>query len=168
MALLNNAQPATRRRGAAQPPRSRAFFLELIINVVIFALCAVVVLQVFVEAKLSTDESAALTTLTLHAETLAETYKVFDGELDALMLFAASEEVRGELTDKGALVFYYNSALELSSADDARYRLVLSPSEPSVSDAQGSLVNAVEIAGYATDQELFRFETTQYQPQGGN
>jgi len=150
---------STGTRGTAQPPRSRAFFLELLLNMLIFALCAAVTMQVFAEGKLTTDEAAALTTLTLNAESLAETYKALDGDLDSLTLFHGGQEVTGELTGAGALVYYYDRDLELTTAENARNILVLSPV------ASGhDLVETIEITGYAGEDELFSFEVSRFQP----
>jgi hypothetical protein len=60
----------------APTSRSRAFFLELVVDIAIFAFCAVIALQVFVQARVSSDESAALTHLSLEAQQVAETFKV--------------------------------------------------------------------------------------------
>lgn len=147
-------------RGVNQTPRSRAFLLELLLNIIIFAVCALVALHVFVEGRRSIEESAALTQITLDAQSLAESYKVSTGEPLTLEL----EGARGVLGKDGSLTYYYNSALEYSGADEARYTLLLTTVE-----GVSSLVDVIEIAGYDTntDEMLLTFKVTRYQPQGG-
>ncbi|MDR1087745.1 MAG: hypothetical protein LBL23_00405 [Coriobacteriales bacterium] len=158
---LYTAERTQGRRGSARTPRSRAFFLELLLNMLMFAVCAVVALQVFAQGRIATDESAALTILTLDAETLAETYKTTTGELGTLASSLEDRDHAGELTGEGKLVYYYNNQLEPSSADDARYTLVLTP----VAGTDGP-VNTIAIAGYTDQRQLFGFEASQYQPRG--
>ena len=166
MALLSS-QHAPRSRGTTQPPRSRAFLLELLLNMLIFALCAVIALQVFVEGKLVTDESAALSRLTLDAQDLAGHYKVSSGDVSEL----ASSAVRGgqgELSGDATVTFYYDSSLEPSDAANARYRLVLAPTAFATQTASaGDRLSAITITGYTLEEELFSFEVVNYQSQGG-
>lgn len=170
MALLK-AQYTRRKRASDQPPRSRAFFLELLLNMLIFALCAAVTLQVYAQGKLVIDESAALGTLTLEARDLAGYYKVSNGDVKELV---GVLDGYGELVGN-TVVYYYNSAYELSSAEGAWYKLVLSPVEGS-----SGLVSTMEIRAYALrelfdyaqaavydrnieEKELFCFEVVNYQ-----
>lgn len=152
------------RRGAVNPPRSRAFFLELLINMLIFALCAVVALLVFVEGKVVTDESATLTRLSLDAETLAEEYKVYGVDPAELTLLNedALEIESAVVAEDGTLTYHYNHYLGLSHPQEATHTLVITP----VTSAN-ELVGVVEIAGYTGEEQLFSFEVTHYQPQGG-
>lgn len=149
-----------RRRGIVQPPRSRAFFLELLLSMLIFALCSTVILQIFVQSKLVTDESVALSALTIDARSVAETYKVRDGGLLEVADTALGVGFERELSEEGALVCYYDDDLEPVNDEDARYRLVLTPVE-SVS----TLVGVLEIAAYDGEKELFIFEVYHYQPE---
>ena len=144
--------------GAAQPPRSRAFFLELLLNMLIFALCAVVALQVFVEGKLISDDSAAYTRLTIDAESLAEEFKVSDGQLSSLSLPDREGVVEGD----GTLTFYYNRNLEPAGPEDAVYSIKLvQTSKP------GDLVNTVAVSGQRGDQEFLSFEVKLFKPAEG-
>ncbi len=159
---LQKIQRAPGTRGASQPPRSRAFFLELLLNMLIFALCAVVVVQVYAEGKLATDESAALTTLTLEAETLAETYKTTHGDLGVLAQSMSEREIPGEYSDKDTLAYYYDNDLKPSGAEDARYSLILTPST-----GASDLVHVIVIAAYDGEDQLFSIEVAQYLPEEG-
>ena len=161
MAALSQ-QTAPLRRGAQQPPRSRAFFLEFLLNILVFALCAAIVLQVFVEGRLVTTESSALSRLTMEAKDLAGYYKVTSGDVNELF----SNGVRGsfgELASDGSLTYYYDSDLQLTQAHDAKYWLVLTP----VAGANES-VSVIEISahqlGYAAEEELFSFQVVNYRP----
>jgi len=164
-------QSLSLRRGAYQPPRSRAFFLELLVNMLVFALCAVIALQVFVEGKLVTDESAALSSLTMEAKDLAGYYKVTNGDLRELVSNGARGGF-GELSSEGVLTYYYDATFQLTDVDNARYWLMLTP----VSGTQSSL-KAVEISAHrlspTAEETLFSFEVVNYnalppgQRQGG-
>jgi len=138
--------------------------LELLLNMFIFSLCAVIALQVFVEGKLVTDESAALSGLTMEAKDLAGYYKVSSGSLSDLAANGARGGF-GELNSEGVLTYYYDAKLQLTDARDARYWLVLTP----LSNTQGSL-KAVEISahsfGPAAEEVLFSFEVVNYQSLG--
>jgi hypothetical protein len=101
-----------------QAPRSRAFLLEMLLNMLIFALCAVVTLQLFAVAKTTIDQSHALTRLSIEAESLAESFKAVDGQVDAL------EELLGEdLGSDLVLTRYYDSELAPAAAEAAAYTL---------------------------------------------
>ena len=159
---LQRIQRPTAKRGAAQPPRTRAFLLEMLLNMLIFALCAVVALQIFVQGKIATNESEALTVLTLDAETLAETFKVSEGDLSTLTLASLDGETKGKLTAEGTLVFYYNHELRQTNADGAQYTLELAPKEEG-----DDRVNTIEIVGHSSDKEFFSFEVAQFKPKEG-
>ncbi|MDR2035613.1 MAG: hypothetical protein LBP91_02930 [Coriobacteriales bacterium] len=149
-----------RKRGTNQPPRSRAFFLEMLLNLLIFSLCAVVALQVYVQAKLVTDESNAITQLTSSAKDLAGHYKVSNGDLSTLLQTAHPGEL-GELSPDGVVTYYYDESFAPTVADNARYELVLTP----LSDS-GDEVRFIVITALAHGDQLFSFEVCNYQPQG--
>lgn len=159
---LKKIRRAPNKTGAAAPPRSRAFFLELLINMFIFMLCAVVALLVFLEAKTVTDEAATLTRLSLDAETIAEEYKVQGAEALETMLFEerAGESAQAGSEANGILTYYYDHELEFSSADEAAHSLVVSP----VSGTD-DLVSVVHISGYTNEEELFTYTVSYYQPE---
>jgi Tfp pilus assembly protein PilE len=180
------------RRSVSRSPRSRAFFLELLLNMFIFAVCAVVVLQVFAESQLTTSRSAATAQLSLDAEALAENFKAsggepgaqtyyYDSNLELLFVTAvaggedavAVEAVEGA-SDTGAakevsvapdvaVAPTPNTAEAADRAASAAYRLVLTPA-PSTTER----VSTVSITGYAGQTELFTFTVSAYEPpQGG-
>lgn len=159
MALLS-PQRVAQKRERYQAPHSRAFFLELLLNMLIFTLCAVVVLQVFVEGKRVTDESNALTHLTLEAKDLAGYYKVSDGEVGQLAS-TGERDGFGELSPDGTLTYYYDTSMSFTTAADARYRLVISPAA-----GENSLITAMQIAAFSGEEELFSITVAHYRSQG--
>ncbi|MCL2806895.1 MAG: hypothetical protein FWD27_01815 [Coriobacteriia bacterium] len=185
MALREKGKPLVRRT-ASQPPRSRAFLLELLLNMFVFSLCAAIALQIFVHGKLATDESAALSHLMLEAKDLAGHYKVSNGELGEL----AQNEDRAAyayLEDDGKLVYYYDKNLQLCESYDGRYRLELSlepnvasgtassaapgagssaitSATPSMGSSAGGSVTIIHIAAHAPDEELFSVKVAHYLP----
>ena len=164
MAALSK-QTAPRRRGASQPPRSRAFFLELLLNMLVFALCSVVALQVFAEAKMTTDRSAALSTLTIEAKELAGYYKVTSGDVGELVSSAVRGDF-GELTSNGALVYYYDRSYQLTEASSAYYWLELAPVLGMGGSAKGIEISAYQMGPPSGDSIdlLFNFTVVNYQP----
>jgi type II secretory pathway pseudopilin PulG len=137
-------------RAVTHPPQSRAFFFEMLLNMLIFALCAVVALQVFVEAKVSIDRSAALTQLTLQAESLAEAYKSTNGEISHLA------GVWGIKADGQPVTEYYDADLNPTVSANAKYSLVcmITKQEP---------ISIGTITAYEEGEELFSLEVKNYQ-----
>ena len=159
-ALIKQTVPL--RRGAQQPPRSRAFFLELLLNMLVFALCAVIALQVFAEGKMVTDKSAALSTLTTEAKDLAGHYKVTSGDVSELL----TNGVRGSfgtLDDAGVLTYYYDKSFQLTDARDARYWLVLAPVASTTESVSIIEISAHQF-GYSSEEILFSFTVVNYKP----
>jgi len=148
-------------RSTYQPPRSRAFFLELLLNMLIFALCAVIALQVFVEGKLVTDGSAALSGLTMEAKNLAGYYKVSSGDLSDLVSYGASE---GSLnrSSEGVLTYYYDANIQLTDASNAHYLLTLTPASSTQSSIKSIEISAIKL-NKGVEEHLFSFEVVNYQ-----
>jgi type II secretory pathway component PulJ len=57
---------------ARKTSTSRPLFLELVLDLLIFAVCAIICLQVFAQARQETDRSLALTQLGMEAQGGAE------------------------------------------------------------------------------------------------
>jgi Tfp pilus assembly protein PilE len=83
---------------AAKTSRSRAFFLELVLDIAIFALCAAVALQVFVESRMVSERSSALTHLSLQTQQIAEVFKA-TGNIGANDLYFDKDFVACEKED---------------------------------------------------------------------
>ena len=156
-------QSIAKRQGVAQPPRSRAFFLEVLLNILVFALCAAVAIQIFTAGQLAVSESNVLTTLALDGEALAESFKYSDGSLEELALFSADKVNTGQPTQQGEFVYYYSSSLEITQENNAQHCLVITP----VAE-EGSSVEVIEIAGYSGESQLFCFEVARYWPGEGS
>ena len=162
MPLQKVQRVTSARRGVIHPPRSRAFFLELLFNMLIFAFCASVALQMFAEGKQATDESAALITLSLEAKTLAESYKVSDGVHEDLFLYANGEKYTGDTAEDGTLIFRYAKDFSVAEAEYTHYCLIISKTTQ-VND----VVHSAEITAYAGEEELFSFTVMRYHsPEG--
>jgi len=131
----------------------------------VFALCAVVALQVFTEAKMTTDRAAALSTLTIEAKELAGYYKVTNGDVSELVASGVRGDF-GELSSSGVLRYYYDRDFQLTEANASYYWLELAPVL-----GMGSSVSAIEIIAYQMGPstgdsvyELFSFTVVNYQP----
>jgi Tfp pilus assembly protein PilE len=97
------------RKAIVTPPHrtaiTRALFLELTLDLVIFAICAVVCLQVFGAAHVESTRSAALSQLGAEAQELAELFKANYGDVAVL------EALPNTQREGDALVWYYDQNL---------------------------------------------------------
>jgi Tfp pilus assembly protein PilE len=144
---------------------SRAFFLELVLNLVIFAFCAAVCLQVFAQAKLASDRSAALSHLSIEAQTVAENFKAANGDLAKLADALGATEVDGQ-----ALWLYYDADFErVTNPDDAAHTLLCSiEGSTRVKVAHIEIYSSIDTDPDTHDQgALFSLEVKKYVPQGG-
>ena len=107
---------------AARASRSRAFFLELVLDLVVFALCAIVAMQVFVEARSTSAQSSALSHLSIEAQVIAETFKANDGDSDATIA-ALQQRVNVTRINSAADTFvcFFDASFN-SVADEANAR----------------------------------------------
>ena len=145
---------------AAKPSRSRAFFLELVLDLVVFAICAIVSIQVFFEAEVLKERSSALSHLTLDAQVFAETFKASDGDATAMAkAFGQTQAVSmSESGGKTVFVSYYDSQfIPTRSSESARYRIEC------VIDASKDIKTA-QITIIDRERELFTFEAKDYVP----
>ncbi|MDR3307730.1 MAG: hypothetical protein LBS58_02370 [Coriobacteriales bacterium] len=140
---------------SSRPPApSRAFFLELVLNLVIFSLCAAVCLQLFVSAKLASDESAALSNLAIEAQVVAEAFKSLDGDIDAVALSLDAQR------DGDALLLYYDEEFKPVDAASAPYLIRCDIDT-------GTVLRTAAITVYQGPKELFSLEAKRYVAQGG-
>jgi len=111
---------------ATHASRSRAFFLELVLDLVVFALCAVVSIQVFIEARVTSSQSSALSHLSIEAQAIAETFKANDGNIAAMIaaLDMAQDATQLSFFEGSGIVRYYDSSFNLvADKDEARYQI---------------------------------------------
>jgi hypothetical protein len=134
---------------AKNSSHSRAFFLELVINLVLFMLCAAVCLQVFAQAFVKSDESSALAQATLRVQSVAEAFKAGGGDIGAVMVMLG-----GEATDEG-MVLYYDSGWNPVSGANAVYTV----------NCRADLTTALksaEITALKGDEAIFSITAKKY------
>jgi Tfp pilus assembly protein PilE len=97
---------------------TRALFLELVLDLVIFAVCAVICLQVFAEAHLESTRSAALSQLGIEAQGIAELFKSGEGGIDDLAALYPDGQREGD-----TVRWYYDQDLSPATGEDASFVL---------------------------------------------
>ncbi|MDR1421929.1 MAG: hypothetical protein LBI64_03585 [Coriobacteriales bacterium] len=141
-----------------KPSGSRAFFLELVLDLVVFVLCATVCLQVFASAKTTSDLSAATSRLGVEAQTLAENFKATGGDMDALAGRFPASEVAGQTLS----LYYDGDFVPVGSRDDAMYLLSCEASDDgALHQAQ---ISAQRIDDPTEADILFDFVVARYVP----
>jgi Tfp pilus assembly protein PilE len=133
---------------------TRALFLELVLDLVIFALCAVICLQVFASAHLESSRSAALSQLSVEAQEIAELFKSGAGDMASLALRPSAQQ------DEGAVVWRYNQ--DLSPATDEGAYFVLTCT---IDDSQP--VKRAHITLTEDSAQLFAYDVARYRPADG-
>jgi hypothetical protein len=112
------APQATPAPQAAPATTTRALFLEIVLDLVIFALCAVICLQVFATAHQESARSGALSQLGIEAQRIAEVFKEGPGGFDALASQPATER------EGDTLRWHYDKdLLPVAGADGASFTL---------------------------------------------
>ena len=92
---------------------SRAFFLEIVMNLLLFTVCAAICLQLFVAAYTNNADSRMLAEACLKAQTLAELFKLESGQKESI-----AQRSGGVASGDEILVFYdkdWNPASESES-----------------------------------------------------
>jgi Tfp pilus assembly protein PilE len=138
-----------------KPSSSRVLFLELVLDLVIFAICAVICLQVFAEARQEAERSEAITHLGIEAQEIGELFK--SGQNDPATLAAKTAAT----IDGDTLTWYFDQKLNPVSSDKALFVMtcVIDSSQP---------VKTVEISVAEGMKELFKYEIASYHPRGGD
>jgi hypothetical protein len=139
---------------AKNSSRSRAFFLELVINLLLFTLCAAVCLQVFSRAFVRSDESRVLAQATLRVQSVAEAFK--SGAGDAASLAAL---VGGSVTE-GGVALYYDADWAPAGEGEAVYRL-------DCRLAAAGPMKSAQISAVKEGQEIFALTAKKYIGDGG-
>jgi type II secretory pathway pseudopilin PulG len=134
---------------------SRVLFLELILDLVIFAICAVICLQVFAEARREADRSEAITQLGIEAQEVAELFK--SGQSDPESLAASTRAT----VEGSTLTWYYDHDLDETQSDKAFFIMtcVIDDSQP---------VKLAKISLNEGSLELFDYAVARYYPAGGD
>jgi hypothetical protein len=115
-----------------QAARSRAFFLELVLNLVIFVFCAAICLQVFATGYESSRHSSDLSHLSITCETIAEEFKAAGGDLGAV----AAAYGAPAPDESGTCRVYFNAEYVLTADTSAPYMIeCVATGEGTVRDA---------------------------------
>ncbi|MDR2493389.1 MAG: hypothetical protein LBD25_08055 [Coriobacteriales bacterium] len=123
---------------SAKSSRSRAFFLELVLDLVVFMLCAVVVLQVFIDARATSSVGAALTHLSVKAQDIAAIYQDCEGDPDAL-LQAIGRDVE-PVVESGQLLLVYGFNDEFDPVDVAHARYTVTVLVPTAGPVREAVI----------------------------
>ncbi|MDR1714162.1 MAG: hypothetical protein LBR39_08455 [Coriobacteriales bacterium] len=125
----------------ATASKSRALFLELVLNLLVFAICAVVCIQVFSTAKVASEQSAAYSALSAEAQSQISAFKAntegyspqtlyFDQEFAPVSEAAAVYTLRCETGSDSGLATISLTALmreqelfSLTATEDASQRI---------------------------------------------
>jgi uncharacterized membrane protein YgcG len=100
---------------------TRAFFLELVLDLVIFATCAIICLLVFAEARTESVRSAALSQLGVEAQEVAELFRLGSGDTTAIATSIAA--LPNAQQDGDIITWYYDRELSPTTDDKAYFVL---------------------------------------------
>jgi Tfp pilus assembly protein PilE len=139
---------------ARKASTSRALFLELVLDLVIFAVCAVICLQVFAGARLESARSAALSQLGTEAQEIAEMFK--SGADSAALVTVLPDATR----EKGTITWYFDQNLSSVPDDQAHFILtcVIDESRP---------LRQAKIVLAEGSQQLFEYNVSSYRLSDG-
>jgi uncharacterized membrane protein YgcG len=104
-----------------KPTTTRAFFLELVLDLVIFAVCAIICLLVFAEARTESVRSAALSQLGTEAQEVAELFRLESGDTAAIAASLAA--LPNAQQDGDIITWYYDRELSPTTDDKAYFVL---------------------------------------------
>lgn len=100
---------------------SRAIFLELLLNFVLFTICMAVCLQIFAQAYTTSNRSRSIARASVVAQSIAASFKAAEGDLSQL------EQLHGgTLDESGALWLEYDQDWEPSQLP-GQYRVCVQP-----------------------------------------
>ena len=115
--------------------KTALFLMEQLIIVAVFALAAVLCVQVFVYAHLTAEASAAQDYAVIAAENAAEIYKACRGDLDATAAELGAE-VYGD-----TILKYYDNEWKGSAVRGAGYVMELTVTRPKIDYLQQAVVH---------------------------
>ena len=139
---------------------SRAIFLELVLDLLIFAVCAVICLQVFAHAYRESVRSTAISELGVEAQQIAEQFKAGNGQLSAI----EAATYPNSYQDGDRVFLYYDQELNAAGADDAHF--ILSCEIDSSQPLKQAKIVLTEVIGGSSSQ-LFAFDVSSYQLASG-
>ncbi len=130
------------------------FLVELVVNCLIFAICAAVCLSLFVLGFNNSQKSRELSMATLSAQNIAEVIKACDGDEEEI----SSHIALGE--KDGVRCVYYNKDWEVvTSQEESEFYALVSIEEENefvssfieVMDEENNMVYYLEVAKYVGD-----------------
>jgi type II secretory pathway pseudopilin PulG len=136
---------------------SRAFFMELVLVLTIFVFCAAVCLQVFAEAKTSSETSRALSVLTVEAQSMAESFKASNANPQAIAKASAAGVAAD---DANKVVAYYDEEFLHAIPGETPYSIVCAIEQPKA----GSSIAKANITVIEHGKAIASIDVSQYIP----
>lgn len=137
--------------GIKRTSKSGLFLLELVLGILFFSLASAVCVSLFVNARLTSARSRDLTEAMLQAQTVAESYRSVDGDMERLAQLLDAQQQEDALC-----LFYDKDWNPASDSSYARYTLWIR------SEDHGHLDSA-EILVTKGESDLFSLSVKQYQ-----
>ena len=116
-----------------QRSRSTLFLIEQLIVVAVFAICSAACVRILTSAYTTARDSRDISNAVLIAESAAESYKAFSGDIGKVAEILGG--VNGKVDSTGAAIVYYDKHWRVCGTDDAFYAFHLFKGQP---DAQPS------------------------------
>ena len=121
---------------------SRAIFLEIILNLLLFTACAAICLQLFVKAYVQNTDSRMLTEASMKAQSMAEVFKHERGQAVPIA------QCFDGIVSAGSVLVFYDREWNPSSKSEAYYRLTCD-----IQNENG--LKKGDIRAFKGDQEIF-------------
>jgi len=104
--------------------RSTLFLIEKLIVILVFALCSVACVEIFVSAYIASNDAKDLNYALVAAKNGAERYKAYDADMSE-----TARSLGGVFSgaDEGAVVVFYDEGWLVSGEQDAVYSMRLRP-----------------------------------------
>lgn len=138
-----------------QQSRSSIFLMEIILNILLFAVLVIVGLQFFIKAHNLTNQATELQRAVSCVTSVASVYENGDGSLGSIQeLYPYAVRMEQQVT------IYYNDSYQECEKDDASYYVSINEEATNVS----SLKKAI-ITFYNKDfEEVYKYRVCNYTP----
>jgi type II secretory pathway pseudopilin PulG len=123
-----------------ETPRTRALFLELILDVAIFIICGAVCLQLFATAAAQSEQAGAVSNLGAVAQNAAEQFKANGGNAAQAAAAALPTQAVNDPEQATTTACYDTSYHPVVNGDQAAYRLVCAQVQGSTSGVAYALI----------------------------
>ncbi len=127
------------------------FLVELVVNCLIFTICAAVCLTLFVVGFNESDESRELSMATLTAQSIAETIKACDGDENKIsnyIITTPSENLN--------YIYYNEDWQEVKTKEESKFYATFS-----LSENNGLVISTIEIID-TDDTSIYSLEVAKY------